>query len=143
MTQADGVVAKQRALVERAIEQARPEIEGRVVVVTGGARGIGGAVVDAFLKAGAKVAAADKTWDGADRRRTELETSGRGMAVQVDVTDDEQMDSAYDAVLQRFGTADVLVNSAALVSETLFAPTGRVKTLDTTDSDWELMFRVN
>ena len=35
------------------------------------------------------------------------------------------------------------MNDAALVSETLFAPLGRVKTLDTKDSDWEAMFKVN
>src|SRR5207245_16957 len=75
--------------------------------------------------------------------RTQLESSGRGMAIEMDVTDDAQLDAAYAAVTQRFGTVDVLVNNAALVSETLFYPTGRVKLLDTKDSDWETMFRVN
>jgi NAD(P)-dependent dehydrogenase (short-subunit alcohol dehydrogenase family) len=65
------------------------------------------------------------------------------MAVTMDVTNDAQLDAAYKAVLDRFGTTDVLINNAALVSETLFAPLGRVKTLDTKDSDWEAMFRVN
>jgi NAD(P)-dependent dehydrogenase (short-subunit alcohol dehydrogenase family) len=130
-------------MVEQAIEQRRRDVEGRVVVVTGGARGIGKAMAEGFLKAGAKVVAADKTWDGADEFRAQLESSGQGMAVQMDVTNDGQLDSACASVTQRFGTADVLVNNAALVSETLFYPIGHVKTLETKDSDWEVMFKVN
>ena len=143
MVQKDAVMDRQTEMVEQAIERGRRDIEGRVVVVTGGARGIGGAIADALLKAGAKVVAADKTWDGADEFRQQLESSGHGMAVEMDVTSDAQIDSAYASVTERFGTTDVLVNSAALVSETLFAPTGHVKTLDTKDSDWETMFKVN
>jgi NAD(P)-dependent dehydrogenase (short-subunit alcohol dehydrogenase family) len=142
MVLADPAMARQRELVEQAIERARSEVEGKVAVVTGGARGLGKAIAEGLLLAGAKVVAADKTWDKADEFRAQLE-AGDGMAVLMDVTDDEQMDAAYEAVTARYGTTDILVNNAALVSETLFYPTGRVKTLDTKDSDWELMFRVN
>jgi len=143
MADKDAVMIRQAEMVEQAIEQRRRDVEGRVVVVTGGARGLGGSMAEGFLKAGAKVVAADKTWAGADQLRDRLESSGRGMAVEMDITDDAQLDSAYAAVIQRFGTTDVLVNNAALVSETLFAPLGHVKTLDTKDSDWEAMFKVN
>jgi len=143
MTQADAVKNRQIEMARQAIEQWRRDVEGRVVVVTGGARGIGRAIVEGLLKAGAKVAAADKTWEGADELRAQLESSGQRMAVQMDLTDDGQLDAAYAAVTRQFGTTDVLVNNAGLVSETLFHPTGRVKTLDTKDSDWEAMFKVN
>ncbi|HXG36307.1 MAG TPA: SDR family NAD(P)-dependent oxidoreductase, partial [Dehalococcoidia bacterium] len=142
MVQSDVIKSRQAEMVERAIEQAR-DIAGRVAVVTGGARGLGRAMSEGLLKAGAKVAVADKSWDGADDLRQQLISSGRGLAVELDVTNDAQLDSAYDAVIGEFGTTDVLINNAALVSETLFYPTGRVKTLDTKDSDWETMFRVN
>jgi NAD(P)-dependent dehydrogenase (short-subunit alcohol dehydrogenase family) len=65
------------------------------------------------------------------------------MAVVMDVSDDVQVDAGYEAVMARFGTSDVLINCAALVSETLFSPFGHVKTLDTHDRDWETMFGVN
>lgn len=142
MVQAE-IMSKQKEMIDEAIQRWHGDIEGRVAVVTGGARGIGKAIAEGLLNAGASVAAADKTWDGADEFRKKLESSERGMAVQMDVTDDSQMDAAFDSVIQRFGTADILVNNAALVSETLFYPTGRVKTLDTKDSDWETMFKVN
>ena len=137
------VETRQAEMLQQAIEQRRRDVEDRVVVVTGGARGIGRAIVEGCLKAGAKVVAADKTWDGAAEFRTQLESSGRGMAIDMDVTDDVQLDSACASVTRRFGATDVLVNNAALVSETLFSPAGHVNTLDTKDSDWEAMFKVN
>lgn len=141
--QNDKLIARQREMVRQATEQWKRQVEGKVVVVTGGARGIGRAMAEGLLAAGAKVVAADKKWDGAEEFSKLLENSGRGMAIQVDVAEDASLDSAYEAVIQRFGTVDVLVNNAALVSETLFYPQGHVKTLDTKDSDWEAMFKVN
>ncbi|QOW01469.1 SDR family oxidoreductase (plasmid) [Rhodococcus pyridinivorans] len=135
--------ARQRQLVERALGEWQGEVAGRVIVVTGGARGIGRSLCEGLLRAGAKVVAADLTWDDADDFRKQLESDGSGMAVDMDITDDAALDAARDAVIDRFGTVDVLVNNASLVSETLFPPTGHRNTLDTTDRDWEVMFGVN
>lgn len=137
------VRARQAEMTARAFEQWGRDVAGRVVVITGGARGIGRTLCAAMLKAGAKVVAADKTWAGAEPFRTELESSGSGAALEMDLLDGAQLDTAYAATIERFGTVDVLINNAALVSETLFAPMGHVKTLDTTDGDWEAMFGVN
>lgn len=134
---------QQAALVERAFAQCGRDLAGRVVVITGGARGIGRTLAQALLRAGAKVVAADKTWAGAEPFRADLEQSGNGAAVEMDLLDDAQLDAAYAQTIERFGSVDVLINNAALVSETLFAPMGHVKTLDTKDSDWETMFGVN
>lgn len=143
MVQTDDKQRFQTKMVERAIEHSRENVEGRVVVITGGARGIGKAMAENLLRAGAKVAVADKTLEGADEFRKQLESSGRGIAVEMDVTEDSQIEAAQAAITEALGPADVLVNNAALVSETLFKPTGRVKTLDTTDADWQTMFDVN
>ncbi|HLY66705.1 MAG TPA: SDR family NAD(P)-dependent oxidoreductase, partial [Chloroflexota bacterium] len=95
MAQADALKTRQSQMVQQAIEQRRGDLEGRVVVVTGGARGIGRTMSEGLLKAGAKVVAADKTWNGADDFRQQLESSGQGMAVEMDVTNDGQLDSVY------------------------------------------------
>lgn len=141
-SRAAAVTAKQKQMVERTLREWRGELDGRVAVITGGARGIGRTMCEGLIRAGAKVVALDKTWDGAEDFRKALEAE-EGLAVEVDITDDAQLDGAYATVIDRFGTVDILVNNAALVSETLFAPHGHRKTLDTTDQDWEVMFGVN
>ncbi|HEY3118601.1 MAG TPA: SDR family oxidoreductase [Chloroflexota bacterium] len=143
MADASAITARQKELVEQAIERARPTVKDRVVVVTGGGRGIGRAMVEGLWKAGAMVVAADKTWKGAEEFRQQLESSGRGMGVEVDITDDEQLDAAFEAVTKRFGAADALINNAALVGPTLYPGLNRKKTLETTDRDWEVIFNVN
>ncbi len=118
-----------------------PDLKDRVVVVTGAARGMGRAYVDAFLDCGARVVATDRSWDG-----TAPFAAGRGenvLSAVMDVTDDTQIDAAYDLSIARFGTVDVLINNAALRQRDLFPPTGRVTTLETKDSDWQKSFEVN
>ncbi|MGY6259127.1 SDR family NAD(P)-dependent oxidoreductase [Paraburkholderia caledonica] len=143
MQQKDEVEARQRELVLQAINQWKAHVENKVVVVTGGARGIGKTLVERLLESGAKVVAADKSWDSSQEFKQRLEGTEKAMALQMDIADDASLDVAYESVIDKFGTVDVLINNAALVSETLFFPRGQVKTLDTKDSDWETMFRVN
>lgn len=143
MVQTDASGPSRAEILDQAVGRWRPQLTGKVAVVTGGARGIGRAMTEGLIRAGAKVAALDKTWGNDEEFRKQLEASGNGIGVEADVTNDAQLDAAYKAVIDRFGTTDILINNAALVSETLFAPKGRVKTLDTSDRDWETMFGVN
>jgi NAD(P)-dependent dehydrogenase (short-subunit alcohol dehydrogenase family) len=119
-------------------------LKDRVVAITGAARGIGAAYTKAFLSHGAKVVATDRSWVGAEAFREELGAQGKNVLIaDMDVTDDAQIDRTYAAALAQFGTVDVLVNNAALRQRDLFAPTGRITTLETKDSDWEKSFAVN
>jgi NAD(P)-dependent dehydrogenase (short-subunit alcohol dehydrogenase family) len=133
----------QRAHVDAAIERFGPSLAGRVAVVTGSARGIGRSVVDGLLRAGASVVSSDRRWDGSEEYRKTLDAGERSISLEADITDDAALDRLYAETMDRFGRVDILVNNAGLVSETLFAPLGHVKLLDTKDSDWEAMFRVN
>lgn len=133
----------QAAFIATATERHRDVLDGRVVVVTGGARGLGRSLAEGLLQAGATVVCIDRSWSGAEKFRAALTSARNAMALDGDVTDDAALDSAYAQVRDSFGRVDVLVNNAGLVSETLFAPTGHVRLLDTKDSDWEAMFRVN
>lgn len=127
------------------------DLSGRVVVVTGAARGMGAATTKSLLAAGAKVAALDLSWGGIDDYwtevgdfRQELEAQGdRVLVLEADIADDEALDRAYEAVIAHFGTVDALINNAALLQHHIFRPTGRVNVLDTRDEDWERMFGVN
>lgn len=122
----------------------KDSLTDRVVVITGGARGMGRAYTNAFLAAGAKVVATDRSWAGAEEPAKDLTGGGRNILIaDMDVTDTGQIDKVCRAALDRFGTIDILVNNAALRQRDLFPPTGRVTTLETKDSDWEKSFAVN
>ena len=120
------------------------DLKDRVAVITGGARGMGRAYVQAFLSAGAKVVATDRSWSGVDEFREELKGHHDNVLLaDMDVTEDAQIDQAYQAALDKFKTVDVLINNAAMRSRDLFPPKGRATTLETKDSDWERLFKVN
>src|SRR5438309_4872210 len=90
-----------------------PELQGRVVAVTGAARGMGRAYVEGFLAAGARVVATDKSWVGDEDFRNMLAANGDALVLDMDVTSGADIDRAYEATLEKFGTADVLINNAA------------------------------
>jgi NAD(P)-dependent dehydrogenase (short-subunit alcohol dehydrogenase family) len=116
-----------------------------VVVITGGARGIGRAVALEFLADGARVAAIDRSWagDGAEDTARALADSGRGLALTADITDEASVAASLESVLDRFGQVDVLVNNAACRQRYLFSPTGLASVLETKRSDWDAMLAVN
>jgi len=117
-------------------------LQGKVVVITGGARGMGAAYSKAFLDLGSKVVSTDLSWGGADDLKATIEMSG-GLALLMDITKGEQVDAAYQATIDRFGTVDVLINNAGMRQRDLYPPHGRVTALETSDEDWERMFAVN
>lgn len=126
------------------METVANDLKDRVAVITGGARGMGRAYVRAFLSAGAKVVATDRSWSGADEFREELKSNDKNVLIaDMDVTEDAQIDQTYQATLDKFKTVDILVNNAAMRSRDLYPPKGRATTLETKDSDWERLFKVN
>ena len=87
-------------------------MEGKAVLVTGGARGIGRAICAAFAREGAQVAVADLLEDEA--RETAGTLGGDAMAIAMDVTDPASIAAGVEAVAGRFGGIDVLVNNAGI-----------------------------
>lgn len=105
---------------------------------------MGRAYVRAFLSAGANVVATDRSWSGAEEFREELKSHDKNVLIaDMDVTEDAQIDQTYRAALDKFKTVDILVNNAAMRSRDLYPPKGRATTLETKDSDWERLFKVN
>lgn len=88
------------------------EFEGKVVVVTGGADGIGRACAGMFAARGARVVIADI--DAETGRKAQQQLGDKTLFVETDVRAMASMEAMAQAALQRFGGIDILVNNAAL-----------------------------
>jgi 3-oxoacyl-[acyl-carrier protein] reductase len=98
---------------------------GRSVLVTGGNRGIGLAIAEAFVAAGDHVAVTHRS----------SEPPEGTFGVPCDVTDPEQVDAAFDAVAERQGPVEVLVANAGITRDTLL--------LRMSDDDWSAVIDTN
>lgn len=93
------------------------ELQGRVALVTGGAGGIGGAVVRSFAQAGISGIAVNyrKSAKDADDLAAEMERLGvKGLAIQADVQSDDQVRAMMTRIQDHFGRLDILVNNAGV-----------------------------
>ncbi len=94
-------------------------MQGQVVLVTGAGRGIGQAIATRFGAAGANVVVNDVDAEAADAAAASItQAAGHAVAAVADVSDSAQVDAMFDLVVRTFGTVDVLVNNAGLVSPT-------------------------
>jgi D-sorbitol dehydrogenase (acceptor) len=109
------------------------KLEGKVAIVTGGARGIGRAIAERYVSEGATVAVADL--DIAEADRTARELGAAAFPVPLDVTKRASIDSMIAAVVERAGEIDILVNNAAVFD---LAPI-----VEVTEKSWDLLFAVN
>ena len=90
------------------------ELAGKVAIVTGGASGIGRAIVEAFVAEGAQVVVADLDAETGEALAKEI---GNAAAFQqTDVTAADQVQAAVDAAVERFGGLHVMVNNAGIAS---------------------------
>jgi NAD(P)-dependent dehydrogenase (short-subunit alcohol dehydrogenase family) len=101
-------------------------LDGKVCVITGALGGIGSATAEAFAREGATVVGVDL-----------LPGSPGELALEVDVTDEQQVIEMYVRARERFGRIDVLFNNAGI------SPTDDASVLDTTVETWQRVQDVN
>ena len=90
------------------------DLAGRNAVVTGGAQGIGRAIVERFLDSGAAVAIWDRDKAFAEKTAGEFEQPRQGVAVACDVTKLADVERARDDTVKALGRIDILVNNAGI-----------------------------
>ena len=95
------------------------DFTGRVAVVTGGARGIGLAIVKRLLQGGARVAIWDVDGDEVNRVSHSLKSEGTVSGHAVDICDYEQVEQAQAQTLDQHGSISILVNNAGIAGPSL------------------------
>ncbi|HEX2226435.1 MAG TPA: SDR family oxidoreductase [Candidatus Binatia bacterium] len=117
-------------------------LEGKVVIVTGGAHGIGRAYCLGFGRAKARVVVADIDETAAERVAAQVrdETGAQAWAVAVDVSNEAATKKMAGATLELFGRIDVLINNAAVFS-VVPMNRGRIETID--PEEWDHLIAVN
>lgn len=116
------------------------KLNDKVAVVTGGARGIGLAIVERYLSEGAKVVVADIDRDAVDTavahlQQSNVETGDRVLGIRLDVCDPASVAALIEETQRHLGGIDILVNNAAVFD---MAPV-----LEVTEASYDKQFNVN
>jgi len=112
------------------------ELTGKVALVTGGAQGIGKVVALLFAQNGADLVISDINLEKAEETAKEIESIGRkAMAIKVDVANFDDVNRMTQAVIERFGHIDILINNAGITRDKLI--------LRMTEEDWDAVLNIN
>ena len=112
-------------------------LDGKVVLVTGAASGIGRATARAFAREGATLALVDRDADGLDAAREEIAAAGGSATTHVvDVARSTEVDRAHDEIAVEYGRIDVAFNNAGVIE-----PVGWLH--DTPEASWDRVIAVN
>jgi 3-oxoacyl-[acyl-carrier protein] reductase len=111
-------------------------LSGRVALVTGASQGIGRAIALKLAKSGATLALAARNQEKLNELTAEIEAAGgKAAAFVLDVGDEEQIKSAFKAVIGQFGKIDILVNNAGITRDQLVMRMKR--------ADWDSVLNTN
>jgi len=111
-------------------------LEGKVALITGGARGIGQAIAMTFAREGADIVVADVNLEIAQKTALEIEGLGRkAMALEMDVTSYDKVEEGINKILDKMGKVDILVNNAGITKDNLL--------LRMSQADWDAVINVN
>lgn len=116
------------------------KLEGKTIIVTGGASGIGKAVAQGFLNVGANVVISDMAPEAPEMEAVE----GRLLYVSTDVTNAEQVEEMVKKTVETFGTVDVLVNNAGInIPRLLVDPKDPKGQYELDEAVWDKVCNVN
>ncbi|MEC9289929.1 MAG: SDR family NAD(P)-dependent oxidoreductase, partial [Chloroflexota bacterium] len=111
-------------------------LEGKVALISGGARGMGAEEARIFAREGAKVIIGDISEEDGKAVEAQIsEAGGQALFVRLDVTEESDWTNAVDQAMSRYGKLDVLVNNAGISS--------RAFTDDTGIDAWDRIMEVN
>lgn len=91
------------------------DLKGKVALITGAGSGIGKEIAFVFAQAGAKIGVADISMESADVTTNEINKTGdNAVSIDMDVTNEEQVEQGVQKLIDKFGSVDVLVSNAGI-----------------------------
>jgi NAD(P)-dependent dehydrogenase (short-subunit alcohol dehydrogenase family) len=118
-------------------------LEGKIVIITGGARGIGRHAAKTFAQEKTKVVIADFDKEWLEKTSAELNQVTDALGIAVDVRDESSVKKMVDQALGRFGQIDVLVNDAAIVPHFAWGIPRWPRISDMPREFWERVIQTN
>ena len=110
--------------------------ENRVSFITGGSRGIGKSIAETFAEEGGKIAIIDINEEALQSVQSEFEEKGFDiLAIQANVVNSNELESAMEQVVKEYGSLDILVNNAGIIRDNLL--------FKMSDNDWDQVIDVH
>ena len=112
------------------------ELNGRIALITGGARGIGRTISEELAEQGAHVILGDVNLEGAETTASEIKNKGnKASAIRIDVSNALDVQNVFDSILKEYKPVDIVVNNAGITRDGLLV---RMK-----EVDWDLVLNIN
>ena len=122
--------------INASFREAHMDFKGQVAIVTGGARGIGRAIVERLAQRGVGIAIADINPDEANEAAAALTALGiKAMGIKLDVSKSEEVKKVFEDIRKEFNRIDILVNNAGITKDGLLL---RMK-----EEDWDSVMDIN
>jgi 2-deoxy-D-gluconate 3-dehydrogenase len=119
-------------------------LQGKVAIITGAARGIGRGIALTMAEAGADIIATDIAEEYNQQTAAEIRKLGRQcLPLTVDVTKADQVQNMVNEAISRFGKIDILVNNAGKGNRRVFVPLDEQDISPMSDEDWDSVMQLN
>lgn len=113
------------------------KLEGKVAIITGAASGVGKAIAELYAKEGAHVVICDMNKEAATSAADDIiKEGGHALAVEANVSKQQDIDKLFEQTIEKFGTVDIIVNNAGIMDN--FIPVENI-----TDELWDRVISVN
>jgi len=112
------------------------QLQDKVALITGGTRGIGRGIAEAYLREGARVAINGRSKDKGAQALAEMDAGDRAIFLAGDVTSQADVDALVDGTVEQFGRLDILVNNAG-------GSYDNANVVDANPESWENVLRWN
>lgn len=121
-------------------------LQGKIAVITGAGRGIGRGIALALAREGAVAALVSRTQSDLEQTAAEIKkVKGEAFALARDLTDPAQVQSVADAVLDKYGQIDILINNAGGYPKEIYNHMEHqaIKIWDWTEEQWDQIIKTN